>query len=189
MKSASSNDYGPVAKALHWTTVLLVIMAWALGTFGDELSEGSVRDTGLFTHICIGLIILLLAVVRILWRIANPPPKIVPTEFARWLVEWTDPASRIMPYVLYALLVLVPAVGIALQFARGHALPIFGLGEIPSPWIADKAFADDVKEVHEILANLLVILALFHVAAALLHHWVFGDNTLRRMLPRLDKQI
>ena len=80
-------------------------------------------------------------------------------------------------------------VGIALQFARGHALPIFGLAEIPSPWIADKAFADSVKEVHEVLANLLVILALFHTAAALLHHWVFGDNTLRRMLPRQHTQI
>jgi cytochrome b561 len=42
--------------------------------------------------------------------------------------------------------------------------------------------------VHEILANLLVILAVFHMAAALVHHIVFGDNTLRRMLPRLRKQ-
>jgi cytochrome b561 len=93
-----------------------------------------------------------------------------------------------MHYVLYALLVLVPAAGIALQFARGHSLPIFGLADIPSPWIADKAFAGNVKEVHEVLANLLVILALFHITAALVHHWVFGDSALRRMLPHLHKQ-
>jgi cytochrome b561 len=188
MKSATSNEYGPVAKALHWVTVLLVIVAWSLGTFGDDLSEGSARNASLLTHIWIGLTILLLAVVRIPWRIANPPPKIVPTEFGRWLVEWTNPVSRIMHYVLYALLVLVPAAGIALQFARGHSLPIFGLAEISSPWIADKAFASNLKEVHEVLANLLVILALFHMTAALVHHWIFGDTTLRRMLPRLHKQ-
>jgi cytochrome b561 len=189
MKSAATNtEYGPFAKTLHWVTLLFVLAAWALGTFGDDLSEGPTRDAGLLTHIWIGLTVLVLALVRIPWRIANPAPRLVRTEFARWLVEWTDPAARIMHYVLYALLVLVPCVGIALQFARGHSLPIFGLAAIPSPWIADKALAGSLKEVHEILANLLVILALFHMTAALIHHWVFGDSTLRRMLPRLHKQ-
>ena len=92
-----------------------------------------------------------------------------------------------MHYVLYGLLIVVPDFG-ALQLAQGHSLPLFGLGEIPSPRLADKPFAHSLKEVHEILANLLVILAVFHMAAALVHHIVFGDNTLRRMLPRMRKQ-
>ena len=188
MKSAASNGYGPVAKSLHWATVLLVVIAWTLGMFGEELSEESAQGSRSLTHIWIGLTVLVVALVRIPWRIANPPPKIVATEFGRWLVEWTDPASRLMHYALYGLLVVVPAFGIALQFAQGHSLPLFGLGEIPSPWLADKAFAHSVKEAHEILANLLVILAVFHMAAALVHHIVFGDNTLRRMLPPMRKQ-
>jgi cytochrome b561 len=187
MKNVARDDYGPIAKTLHWVTVLLVIIAWTLGMFGEELSEDSARTSGLLTHIWIGLAVLVVAVVRIPWRIANPPPKIVPTEFGRWLVEWTDPASRLMHYVLYGLLVLVPALGIALQFAEGHSLPLFGLLEIPSPWVANKALAHNLKEAHEILANILVILAAFHMAAALVHHIVFGDNTLRRMLPHLHK--
>jgi cytochrome b561 len=188
MTNAASEDYGPVAKGLHWLTVFLVIIAWTLGTFGDELSRGAARDAGLRTHIWVGLTILVLACVRIPWRIANPPPKIVPTEFGRWLVEWTDPASRLVHYVLYGLLVLVPALGIALQFAQGHPLPLFGFAEIRSPWPADKAFAHSIKEVHEVSANILVILAVFHMTAALVHHVVFGDNTLRRMLPRHHRQ-
>ena len=188
MMGQERDGYGPVAKTLHWVTVLLVVIAWTLGMFGEELSEESAQGSGLLTHIWIGLAILVVALVRIPWRVANPPPKIVPTEFGRWLVEWTDPASRLMHYVLYGLLVVVPAFGIALQFAQGHSLPLFGLGEIPSPWLADKAFAHSVKEVHEISANILVILAVFHMAAALVHHVVFGDNTLRRMLPRMRKQ-
>ena len=187
MKSVEGEDYGPVAKTLHWTTVLLVILAWALGTFGDEFPKGQARDSGLLVHIWIGLAILTIALVRIPWRIANPPPRSLPTEFGRWLVEWTDPVSRVMHYVLYGLLVVVPLVGIAVQFARGHSLPLFGLGEIPSPWLADEAFVHSLKEVHEVLANVLVILAAFHMTAALLHHIVFGDNTLRRMFPRLGK--
>ena len=183
MKNTVTDGYGPIAKTLHWATVAFVIVAWALGTFGDELSEGRVRDTGLLVHIWIGLTVLVIAFVRIPWRIANPPPKVLPTEFGKWLLEWTDPVSRVMHYVLYGLLVLVPLFGIALQFARGHSLPLFGLAEIPSPWLADKAFAHNLKEVHEVLANLLLILAAFHMTAALLHHIVFGDSTLRRMLP------
>ena len=69
------------------------------------------------------------------------------------------------------------------QFARGHALPLFGLGEIASPWPADRTFARSVKGVHELLANALIILALLHAAAALAHHWFLRDRTLRRMLP------
>ncbi len=189
MKNGATEDYGPVAKTLHWITVAFVIVAWTLGTFGDELSEGPRRDFGLLIHIWIGLTILVIAFVRIPWRIANPPPKSLATEFGKWLVEWTDPVSRVMHYALYGLLVLVPLVGITLQFAQGHSLPLFGLAAIASPWVADKAFAHSVKEVHEVLANLLVILAAFHMAAALLHHIVFGDNTLRRMLPRPRRSV
>jgi len=185
MTDSASKGYGPVAKTLHWVTVLLVISAWTLGIFGEELSEKSREGSGLLMHIWIGLTILLIAIVRIPWRIANPPPKIVPTEFGGWLVEWTDPASRLMHYLLYGLLIVVPTFGIALQFTQGHSLSLFGLGEIPSPWLADKVLAHRFKEVHEILANLLVILAAFHMTAALVHHIVFGDNTLRRMLPNL----
>ena len=85
--------------------------------------------------------------------------------------------------VLYALLVAVPVSGIVLQFARGDSLPLFGLAEIVSPWTRDRAFARSVKEIHEVTANALVILAAFHAAAALVHHWVLRDRTLLRMLP------
>jgi cytochrome b561 len=95
-----------------------------------------------------------------------------------------DPAARVAHYALYALLIAVPVTGIILQFARGNALPILGIWEISSPWMRDRGFAHNVKEVHEIAANLLVIVALLHAAAAVIHHLVFHDNTLIRMLPR-----
>ena len=89
-----------------------------------------------------------------------------------------DPAARIAHYSLYLLLVAVPVVGVVLQFARGDALPLFGLAVIPSPWLKDRAFAHSVKEVHEVLAHALVILATMHAAAALIHHFIFRDRTL-----------
>lgn len=175
--------YGSGPRFLHWLTVILVMVAWTLGTFGDDLPKGAARDTGLFVHISAGLVILMALVARLAWRAAEPPPPAEPNEFGRWLGAFADPAARLAHYTLYALLIAVPIAGIVAQFARGNALPLFGIAEIPSPWIRDRAFAHSVTEIHEILANALVIVAGFHAAAALVHHFVFRDNTLVRMLP------
>ena len=176
--------YGLAPRILHWLTVVLVIVAWTLGTFGDDdLPKGAARDTGLFVHISAGLVILMALVMRLAWRVAEPPPLPEPNEFGRWLGAYADPAARLAHYTLYALLIAVPIAGIVAQFARGNALPLLGLGEIASPWIRDRAFAHNMTEIHEILANALVIVASFHAAAALVHHFVFRDNTLTRMLP------
>jgi cytochrome b561 len=174
----SADAYGAVAQSLHWLTVVLVVIAWVLGTFDDALPKGAPRAVGLFVHISAGVAILVALVARVLWRMVDPPPP-APAMLGAWL----DTAGRLAHYALYALLVAVPIAGIVLQFARGNPLPLFGLGEIPSPWGADRTYARSAKEVHEVLANALVILAVFHAAAAFVHHWIFRDRTLVRMLP------
>lgn len=176
----SPDGYGAISQTLHWLMVALVLLAWALGTFDDALPKGAGRAAGLFIHISAGVAILAVLVVRLLWRLADPPPPPEPTVLGVWL----DRAGRLAHYALYALLIAAPVTGVVLQFARGDALPLFGLSEIPSPWPADRAFAHSVKELHELLSNGLVILASLHAAAALVHHWLFRDHTLARMLPR-----
>ena len=184
--SNSTKGYGAIPQALHWLTVFLVALAWALGTFGDVLPKGGPRESGLFVHICAGIVILCLLVARLTWRLVDPPPPPEATEFGNWMGRWLDPVTRIAHFSLYALLVAVPVAGIVLQFARGDALPLLGFAEIASPWPKDRAFAHNVKEVHEILAHALVVLAAFHAAAALIHHWIFRDRTLVRMLPHSE---
>ncbi|MDA9440038.1 cytochrome B561 [Bradyrhizobium sp. CCBAU 51745] len=179
----SDKDYGAIAQTLHWLTVILVIVAWALGIFGDVLPKGEPRQTGVGIHVAAGIAILVLLVARVIWRAINPPPVSEATEFGVWLGKWSDPAAAIAHYALYALLVAVPVAGIVLEFARGDALPLFGFAAIPSPWLRNAAFAHNVKEVHEVLAHALVVIAAFHAIAALVHHWVFQDRTLIRMLP------
>jgi cytochrome b561 len=179
----SADRYGAVPQSLHWITVILVVIAWALGMFEDALPKGEARAAGLFIHITAGLAILVALTVRVLWRVVDSPPPPEPTVFGRW----GDRASRLAHYALYALLVAVPVAGIAVQFARGEPLPLFGFTEITSPWTANRAFAHSVKEVHEVLANALVILAALHAAAALVHHWVLHDRTLTRMLPGAER--
>jgi len=182
--AAEVRRYGMIPRFLHWMTVVLVVLAWTLGTFGDDLPKGAARATGLFVHMSAGLLVLGALVMRLVWRTVERPPPTLPNEFGRWLGAFADPAARLGHFALYALLFAVPIVGIVAQFARGDALPLFGVAEIPSPWERDRAFAHTVTEIHEIAANALVIVACFHAAAALIHHFVFGDDTLVRMLPR-----
>ena len=173
----SQEGYGAVAMTLHWAVVVLVVCAWLTGQFGDALPRGPQREAGEFVHIFLGLSILALVAARLVWRMADPPPQ----DSA--IGRWSERAARAMHYMMYALLVAGPVAGIAVQFARGHALPVFGLFEIASPWVADRTFAHSVKELHETLANALLILVGLHAAAALVHHYVLRDRTLMRMLP------
>jgi cytochrome b561 len=176
----SAEGYGSVSQMMHWITVALVILAWLLGQFDDVFPKGAARAAGLFVHISAGLAVIGILVLRLLWRFADRPPPIEHTILGAWL----DRSGRLVHYALYALLVAVPISGIVLQFARGDALPLFGVTEIASPWPRDRAFARSVKDIHEVAANALIILAALHAAAALLHHWVLRDRTLVRMLPR-----
>jgi len=175
----SVQGYGAIPKSVHWLTVALVVVAWLLGTFGDDLPRGKASDVGMFVHVTAGLLIIALLVVRILWRFVDAPP---PAE-ATPLGGWIEALGKLTHLALYVLLAAAPIIGIVLQFARGDALPIFGLTEIASPWMKDREFARSIKGIHEALSNALVILAVLHASAALIHHWVWRDRTLKRMLP------
>jgi cytochrome b561 len=176
----SSKGYGTIPQAVHWLTVILVAVAWTLGLFGDDLPKGAPRDAALFVHISAGLAVIALLVVRMAWNLVDPPPSAGPTTLGAWSVR----LGKVTHYLLYVLLIAVPAAGIVLQFARGDAIPIFGLAEIASPWVKDRALSENVKEVHEVLAHTLMVVAGFHAGAALIDHWVLRDRTLARMLPR-----
>jgi cytochrome b561 len=175
----SKFGYGVVPQALHWLTAMCVIAGWLLGQFIDAFPKGPPRAWALWTHITLGECVMLFLIVRLVWRIADRPPPPERTRFGRLLMI----ASKLGHYTLYALLFAVPLVGIMVQLKRGNALPVFGAWNFTSPWPTDRSTARSLLEVHELLANALLILAGVHAAAALVHHYVFGDRTLLRMLP------
>ncbi len=173
-----ANSYGAVAQALHWGAALCVALAWALGTFVDDLPKAEERSV-LFVHMSLGLALLAILGVRLGWRLGNPPPRPLPSTIGAWSHRLATPVH----WLLYALMLAAPLSGIVLEFLRGQPVPVFGLFEIASPWPRDRAFARSVKEVHEVLANVLLVVAALHAFAALAHHYVVKDATLLRMLP------
>ena len=101
----SDQAYGAAAQALHWATVLLVILAWTLGTFDDALPKGAAHAAGLFVHISAGLVIPALLILRLLLRVVDPPPALEQTR----LGKWAEVTARLAHYSMYALLIAIRA--------------------------------------------------------------------------------
>jgi len=171
--------YGAAVQAMHWLTALLVIAGFLLGQFGDLLPRGEPRDFGLLLHMTLGQCVAVLLVVRLAWRRLDPPPPLEPTPLGRLLAV----GARVSHFTLYTLLLAVPLLGMIVQLKRGHALPVFAVWQVQSPWPADRDMARSILSLHSTLADALLILAGIHAAAALVHHWVWRDRTLSRMLP------
>lgn len=180
---SSSQTYGAVAIGLHWAIVVLVAACWVTGQFGEALPR-SQHKAALFVHISLGVAALGLTLVRLIWRLIDTPPAPEPTTLGSpSLTVWATRAGQAMHLLMYVLLLAIPVFGIVTQFGRGNALPLFGLIDIASPWVGDRAFAHSMKEVHEVLANAMLALVGLHAAAALVHHYALHDRTLLRMVP------
>jgi cytochrome b561 len=98
--------------------------------------------------------------------------------------------ARTVHAAFYLLLFAIPLSGWALATADEQPLSFFGLFDIPQlrigaqlPIAGGTLSEDQLEEVHEILFNILLGLALLHVAAALKHHFFDHDGVLRSMLP------
>ena len=181
ISSVSTVDrYSAPLRALHWLTVIAIIVVYGVTYLEGLFERGSLgRSYIWWTHISVGLTVLGLVALRFAFRIAGPVP---PPSAA--LSRPVHLASVAVHVLLYALLVVTPLVGIYLAFLRGNEVTFFSLFTIPAPFAVDREAARPVQEVHELLANALVILALLHAAAALAHHFVLKDDVLRRMLPK-----
>ena len=173
--------YTPASQFIHWLSALLVCLGWILGLFGDEFPRGVLRETANFIHISAGEIIACLLILRLILRFFTQQPAKAPSKLAPWM----EYGGKLMHLTLYLLLGMVVIAGVMTQFSGGKVLPIIGLYEIASPWVKDRDFRHFIKELHELCANSLMALALLHAIAALVHHYILQDNTLKRMLPRL----
>ena len=175
----SKARYGAIAQAVHWLTAIFVICGFLLGQFGDALPKGSPREIGLVVHMTLGQLVIALLFIRLAWRNFDPPPPMEKTP----LGPLAALAARLSHFTLYGLLFAVPVLGMIVQLKRGHALPVFAVWHLQSPWPADRNLARSILWLHRILADALLILAGIHAGAALTHHWIWRDRTLRRMLP------
>lgn len=169
----------PRAIALaHWLTVVLLLAAVALVAVRSGVDGRAPRAFLLDLHRGAGLLIALLALVRLVlrWRYRRgvPPPPVQGV----WKLLATGSHA-----LLYAGLLLVPMLGWALASARGLQISLV-FGSLPALVATDPDLADSLGDAHRIAAVSLLGLATAHALAALWHHLVRRDGVLRAMLPR-----
>lgn len=169
--------WGAVAQTLHWLIVVLLIVQITLALWADEL-HGMQKLAMLARHKSVGLTIMVLALLRLLWRSTNPTPPLPPT-----LKPYERSLARVTHALLYILLFALPLSGWTMSSARGFPVSWFGFFQLPDLVPKDKSLYDALVMTHGILASVLVAVVVLHIAAALKHHFVLKDDVLRRMLP------
>jgi cytochrome b561 len=167
--------YAHGAATFHWLTALLVVAQVYVGFRFGGLPKGPERMELLTVHKTLGATILLVTLLRLGYRLFNPPPP-YPADMPRW-----DRALAVWSHrILYALLILLPLTGLAavsgkpgqttVELLWGLTIPALPLG---------KGFGN----IHEVLVFTTIALLVIHVSAAVWHHWIRRDHAAGRMPP------
>ena len=164
---------------MHWIIAALVIGNLALGLSMVPMRISPAKINAYLWHKSIGSSIFLLASLRVAWRLAfgHPPPVPMPA--------WQARAAAYSHALLYLLLLVIPLSGWLYSSATGVQVLFLGQISLPDLVPKDKALADTLRRVHVALNASMAAIVVIHVAAALRHHWVERDESLRRMLPFL----
>ena len=168
--------YTGMAIGLHWMIAMLIFSAFPLGLYMHDLKLSPTKLHLYSYHKWIGITVLMLAVLRVLWRATHKPP-------ALHLARWQEIASHIVHGLIYLLILAVPVSGWLMSSAKGFKTVWLDILPLPDLVAKNKALGDLLSNVHTALNYTLLALVLMHVAAALKHHFIDRDDVLLRMLP------
>jgi cytochrome b561 len=171
------NTYTRTAKALHWLIALLIFAVFPLGLYMHDLKLSPAKLQLYSYHKWVGMTILLLAIVRLLWRITHRPP-------ALSLPRLQQIASVAVHHTLYVLMFAIPLTGWLMSSAKGYQTVLFGILPLPDLLAKDKQLGHTLENIHASLNYILLLLVAVHIAAALKHHFIDRDDVLARMLPK-----
>lgn len=196
--AATAQRYTAVAIVLHWAIAFSILFLFPLGLWMHEQAEHGDLSTQVFRayqlHKSIGLTVLALSLVRLGWRLMNPPPPL-PAH----MPGWERFVAKATHWAFYALMFAIPLSG-WLYVSTGWSihddapLPVathfFGLFQVPALFGLNQAgvelredVADVAIEAHELLAYGAVALAVLHLLAALKHHFFDRDEVFAHMVP------
>ncbi len=183
MLKNSIKTYGWISIFFHWISVVLVVVLFSLGLWGEGLDyyDANYKVVPLW-HKSLGFVFFVLVIMRTTWRLLNPVPM-----WDESVLEWEKKLAAVIQYTFYLLMFVIPLSGYAIATSEGDALVVFDWFSIPS-FIQFDNSSDIVSEIHGTLAWLFIVLAMVHASAALKHHFIDKDNTLLKMLGLASKK-
>ncbi len=178
MQTTSNPKYSAPAKFFHWLTVLLLVIQYTIGWLMPDIGRDT-QPVGLISwHLSIGALIVLLVLIRLMWRSKHHPPPAPQT-----LSPLLNRIARATHWLLYLLLIAFPLMGWANASSRGWPVSLFGVLPLPALSSKGSQLGHTLGDMHQLFAWVLIAVVALHGAAALYHHFIVKDDTLRRMLP------
>lgn len=168
---STNNHYGIVPVTIHWLSAALIIALLGLGFRASSTVDPEAKASLLQIHATLGITILLLTLARIIWwRLDKKPAPVGGSP------QWQDLSAKAVHVLFYIVILGMAASGIGMFVLSGAGPVVFGgEGSLPD-------FSQYPPRIpHGIGARAMVVLLVLHAGAALYHHFVKRDATLRRM--------
>ena len=175
---SSPTRYGAVAQAFHWLIAALVVTQFVLANLAEDLPIGVHKLALLARHKSFGMTVLMLAILRLLWRLKHQPP-----ELPAGMKPVERKLARSTHIAFYVLLFAMPLSGWLMSSAKNYSVSWFGLFTWPNLIGKNEAAFEVLRSTHHILSDVLFVIAVLHILAALKHHFWNKDDVLLRMLP------
>jgi len=167
-----------VMTAMHWTTLFLVAAAYAVVWSSGATATKEQQAVLVQVHRSLGVTIFVLTLFRLAWRSRARLPSL-PADLPTIQIM----AARATQYLLYALLLVQPVLGLLHSIALGARIDLFFLIELPAMMGRDKVLSKMAISAHDLVANLMLVVVALHATAALFHHFVRRDGVMKGMLP------
>jgi cytochrome b561 len=176
--SMTQAGYSSTAKTLHWLIVGLLVAQYIFAWTMPHIGRNTPVTTLISLHFTFGVMILAVAIVRVVWRTIQGEP--VPLD---GVPPWQAQSARIIHWLLYVLLLLLPILGSINASWRGMPIVFFGI-ELPKPVSTRSSGWGWTGDVHSLLAYYVMLpLIGLHIASGLYHYFIRRDRVLQRMLP------
>ncbi len=169
-------NYNLLARVMHWISALAIIGLFAVGLWMVELSYYSEwYRTAPHYHRSIGILLAIVTVARIVWKHITASPK---AEGKAYEVA----AAKVAHAVMYILLITIFITGYLISTSDGRGIEVFNWFTVPGAGELFPNQSDLAGEIHFYSAWAVILIAGLHALAALKHHFIDKDNTLRKML-------
>ena len=179
--SPASPRYGGVAISFHWVLALAIVASFSLGVYMHDLPFSIARIKLFNYHKWAGVTILVLSLLRLLWRLTHRPPPLSPRQLAV-TPAWQQRAAKVSHGLMYGLFFAVPLLGWAYSSSAGLPIVWFGVLPLPDFVPVNRDLANALlKPLHAYAAFTLGGVVLLHVAAAFKHQFIDRDNLMSRM--------
>lgn len=174
--SSEVKNYNPTSRALHWLSAVIVFGMFGVGFWMVDLTYySSWYKTAPHWHKSIGLLFALVTVFRLVWKLTKTSPEIEGSQFEK-------KAAHAAHNLLYVFMFVLFASGYLISTSDGRGIDIFNWFTVPGMGELFPDQSDLSGLVHKYVAYVLIGTAGLHAAAALKHHFINKDNTLRKMI-------